>query len=166
MEDFSSTRRERFGPLLRLARDAAGTTPTAITRPLGLTTQALRNWEHGIRTPSLELLDAIEKRIPGTTPGRLVSIVYDVVPCPNSVDAITAVGQCGLTPARLAAVEAVLHVFLEGRPPFTPGPNTSAVDMSPRESIQEDSRLTDDEKLRVIGLVDLLLADHSAVVTP
>lgn len=170
MENFSATRRERFGRLLRLAREVAGLHPRAVAGELGLTAQAVRNWEHDVRTPPRESLAAVEKLL-GVTPGRLVSIVYDDVPCPIAVPVEEAIEGFGLGPRPLAALRMVVDVFLDDRPPYVEAwilVEAKGVAMTPSESIQEDPRLTFGEKLRVLDLIGDFVTDRegSAATSP
>lgn len=158
MEDFSAARRRQsFGDLLRLAREVAGWPAQRLARELGVTSQAIRNWEWEKRVPTRERLEQIEALI-GSTPGRLVSLVHDdEVPCPNRVDALTAVEGLALDAAGTRALQSVLGVFLAGRDaPSIPDPVDGRAFMTAGESIQEDERLTYDERLRTLALVDLL----------
>lgn len=164
MQNFSATRRERFGRLLRLAREVAGLVPREVGTPLGLTAQAVRNWEHDVRTPPRETLQAVEKLL-AVTPGRLVSAVYPEIPCPRSVPAEEAVRAFDLDPTEIAATIAVIKAFVAGRSPYVEVwlvDNFSPLDMTPVESIQEDPRLTDSEKLRILGLVDEFVRSRRA----
>lgn len=170
MRNFAGYRRESFGRLLSLAIEVGGWTPNTLGPALGLTGQAIRNWRDHKRVPSRDVLVAIEAKVPGITRGRLVSILYEDVPVPNRTDSLEAIQAFGLGAAEVKALESVVLVFMADRPPVPVPPRDPAVaDMTANESIQEDPCLTWDEKVRLLGLVDLFLRNREGpdvVVTP